>query len=247
MTVGIVGYGAFGKLVYTLLRRFAPDVPIRVYSSRFEPDQKTFFSLEDVAGSDAVVFCVAIHATEEALARVLPHVRPDTVLVDVATVKTYTTEIFNRLAPEHPRLSTHPMFGPESYEKKGGEVRGFRIVVTEHLMGEDAYGTLRTRLQEVGFDIVETTPESHDKHLAETLFLTHFVGQTISRAGFNRTEIDTVSFGYLMDAMESVRHDTDLFKDVFKYNPFCEDVLKRFEKSEQEVHALLKGASADAK
>ena len=96
------------------------------------------------------------------------------------------------------------------------------------------------RSQELGFDVVEMDAEAHDRHLAETLFLTHFVGQTISRAGFNRTEIDTVSFDYLMDAMESVRHDTELFKDVFRYNPFCEEVLKRFEKAEGEVHSLLR-------
>lgn len=243
MTIGIIGYGAFGKLVYTLLRRFAPDATLRVYSSRFEPDQRTFFPLEEVAQSDAVVFCVPIHATEEMLLKVVPFTRSDTVLVDVATVKKYTTEIFERLREGRPLLSTHPMFGPESYEKREGDVLGFRIVITGRSMDENSYGLVREKLQEAGFDVVETTADAHDKHLAETLFLTHFVGQTISRAGFNRTEIDTVSFGYLMDAMESVRHDTELFRDVFLYNPYCEEVLRRFEIAEAEVHALLKGAA----
>lgn len=240
MTIGIVGYGSFGKLVHTLLRRFAPEVAVRVHSSRAAPDGQTFFSLEDAAATDAVIFCVPIHSFEESLQKVLPHTRPDTVLVDVATVKTYTTEILKRVAGAQPYLATHPMFGPESYEKKNGEVAGLRIVVSGHTMPPAAYGAVVSRLREAGFDVVETTPEAHDKHLAETLFLTHFVGQTIARAGFNRTEIDTVSFGYLMDAMESVRHDTELFKDVFKYNPYCEEVLKRFELAESEVHKLLK-------
>lgn len=240
MVIGIVGYGSFGKLVYTLLQRFAPAAQVRVHSSRFEPDNKTFFSLEDVCDVDAVVVCVPIHSTEETLLRLLPHLRKDTALVDVATVKTYTTEIFKRLAPAQPYLATHPMFGPESYEKKGGAVAGFRIVITSHNLAVSAYEALRARLQESGFDLVETSAESHDRHLAETLFLTHFVGQTINRAGFDRTQIDTVSFGYLMDAVESVKHDTPLFKDVFKYNPYCEEVLKRFEVAEREVHRLLK-------
>lgn len=239
MTIGIIGYGAFGKLVYVLLRRFAPEAKVRVYSSRFEPDQRTFFSLQETASADAVVFCVPISATEETLMKVVPHTRPDTVLVDVATVKRYTTDLFDHLRDGRQVLSTHPMFGPESYEKLGGDVLGFRIVVTGHSMDEDTYGAMRQRFQEAGFDVVETTAEAHDRHLAETLFLTHFVGQVISRAGFNRTEIDTVSFGYLMTAMEAVRHDTALFKDVFRYNPYCEEVLRRFEVSEREVHALL--------
>jgi prephenate dehydrogenase len=240
MTIGIVGYGSFGALTHTLLKRFAPEADIRVHSSRFEPDGKIFFSLEETAKSDALMLCVPIRNTEETLLRVLPHVRPDTILVDVATVKGYTTEIFNRVAAGRPHLSTHPMFGPESYEKKGKEVSGLRIVVTGHSVDEGKYRVLMTRLREVGFDVVETTPDEHDKHLAETLFLTHFVGQTISRAGFHRTEIDTVSFGYLMDAMESVRQDTELFMDVYRFNPYCEEVLKRFEASQTEVHAFLK-------
>lgn len=240
MTIGIVGYGAFGKLVYTLLRRFAPEANVRVYSSRFPADGATFFSLEDTAKSDALIFCVPIRTMEEALVRALPHVAPHTVLVDVATVKVHTAAIFARLAPQQPRLATHPMFGPESYEKKSGEVRGFRVVITGHSMDAQRYAQMRERLQEIGFDVVETSAAEHDKHLAETLFLTHFVGQTISRAGFHRTEIDTVSFGHLMDAMESVRQDTELFQDVYRYNPYCEEVLKRFEAAETEVHALLK-------
>lgn len=240
MVIGIVGYGSFGKLVYTLLRRFAPEAQVRVYSSRFEPDGKTFFSLKDVCDADAVVLSVPIHSTEETLLRLLPHLRKDTVLVDVATVKTYTTEIFKRLGPNQPYLATHPMFGPESYGKRSETVNGFRIVITDSSLSASVYAQLKGRLQQVGFDVVETSAESHDRHLAETLFLTHFVGQTINRAGFDRTQIDTVSFGYLMDAVESVKHDTALFKDVFTYNPYCEEVLKRFEVAETEVHKLLK-------
>lgn len=240
MTIGIVGYGSFGKLAHTLLQRFAPEIEVRVHSSRFPADQKTFFSLEETAASDALMLCVPIRSMEETLARVLPHVRPDTVLVDVATVKLYTAELFARLAPAQPYLATHPMFGPESYSKKNGAVAGFRIVITGHRLDAVAYAALVARLRTAGFDVVETTPEQHDKHLAETLFLTHFVGQIINRAGFNRTVIDTVSFGYLMDAMESVHQDTELFKDVFAYNPFCRGVLERFEEAENQVQNLLK-------
>ena len=70
--------------------------------------------------------------------------------------------------------------------------------------------------------------------------MTHFVGQVVSRADFARTGIDTVSFGYLMDAVESVKQDTALFQDVYRFNPYCEEVLKRFEAAEADVHTLLK-------
>jgi prephenate dehydrogenase len=99
-------------------------------------------------------------------------------------------------------------------------------------------------LKQCGFQVVEMSAEQHDKHVAETLFLTHFIAQVVVRGDFNRTDIDTVSFGGLMDAVESVRHDTELFKDVFRYNPYCKEVLRRFGIAEAEVLKLLEGNNA---
>ena len=238
-TVGIVGYGSFGKLVHTLLNRFAPTVRVRVHSSRSEPDRQTFFSLEDVAACDAIVLAVPISAFEDTVQKILPMLGTNSVIVDVATVKVHTVHVLKRLAPDRKYIATHPMFGPESYKKLDGNVHGFRIVIAESTLPMPQKDELVSFLQSIGFDVVEVTADAHDKHLAETLFLTHFVGQIISKGNFNRTEIDTVSFGYLMDAVESVKHDSQLYQDVFKYNLYCKEVLERFETSEKEVQALL--------
>ena len=84
------------------------------------------------------------------------------------------------------------------------------------------------------------TSEEHDLNLANSLFITHLVGQTLSRAGVRRTNIDTPSFGWLMDSVESVQDDTELFADVFKYTrKACEQALYRFSLAEEEVHDLF--------
>ncbi len=239
-TVGIVGYGSFGAFLEVLIKRFAPQVSIKVYSSRFKPDDLKFFTLEEVAACDAVTLSVPIAVFEDTLVKVLPHMKKSGVIVDVATVKMHTVALLKKYAPYQPYLATHPMFGPESYAKKGGEVTGLRIVMTDGTLSVEQFQNLSSFLKQCGFDVVEMSAESHDKHLAETLFLTHFVGQVVARGGFDRTAIDTVSFGYLMDSVESVKHDTELFKDVYRFNPFCEEILKRFEGAEAEVHTLLK-------
>ena len=239
-TVGIVGYGAFGALVHTLIKRFAPGIAVRVYSQGKDPDGKTFFPLAEVAKSDVIVLAVPIRAFQATLSQVLPLARKDTVIVDVATVKVHTTGLLKKLAKGQRYIATHPVWGPESYAKRGGDVAGFRLVVAAHTPPQGDYATARATLEHLGFNIVEMTPDSHDKHLAETLFLTHFIGQVVSRGGFRRTDIDTVSFGFLMDAVESVRHDGLLFRDVFRYNPYCADVLKRFKEAESAVRRLLK-------
>ncbi|MEC8163907.1 MAG: hypothetical protein VX079_05015, partial [Pseudomonadota bacterium] len=76
---------------------------------------------------------------------------------------------------------------------------------------------------------------------AETLFLTHYIGQIVAHGGFERSDIDTVSFGSLMDAVDSVRHDTGLFEDVFHFNPYCRQVVDRFEASDREVRDQMLG------
>lgn len=238
-SIGIIGYGAFGVLIHTLIKRFAPALQVRIYSSRQTPDNATFYSLEETSASDAVILTVPIRAFEATLKRIVPLTKPDTVLIDVATVKGQTVRLLKRFAKGRPYIAMHPMWGPESYEKKNKDVTGFRIVVTEYTIGQLRYEVLKRFLVQLGFDVVEMTAAEHDKHLAETLFLTHFVGQIISHGKFNRTAIDTVSFGYLMDAVESVKHDTALFKDVYRFVPYCKKVLARFAVSEKAVQKIL--------
>ena len=238
---GLVGYGHFGAFLHTLARRYLPDAPLKIHSGRRNPDGVSFFPLEEVAACDAVVLAVPISAYPATLARIGPHLGADSVVVDVATVKKYTMDLLRATRPARTFVAMHPMFGPESYAKRGGDVSGLRIVVTGHTLTPARYSALRAKLAEVGFSVIEKTAEAHDKDLAETLFLTHYIGQVIARGGFERTEIDTVSFGYLMDAVDSVRHDGQLFKEVCRFNPYCRQVIERFDASDREVRDAMLG------
>ena len=238
-SVGIIGYGSFGKFIAVLLARFAPEISVRFSSSSHPADGKTFFSFEEVCAADAVVFCVPIHAFEATLIKALPLMPKTSVIVDVTTVKVYTTALLEKLAAGRPYLATHPLFGPQSYVKTEEKIDGYRIVFTEHTVPPEDYAALTNFLRTIGFTIVETTAEKHDEQLAESLFLTHFIGQSVNRAGFKRTEVDTISFEFLMQAVEIVCKNTEIFKDVFRFNPYCESVLKRLEAAEKDVHGLL--------
>ena len=238
-TIGIIGYGAFGAFLHRLAKRFIPEVEIKVYSSSREPDAQTFFSLDDVAKCDAVILTVPISAYERYLELLSGKLRNDSLIVDVATVKVHTVNLIRRILPGQPHLCTHPMFGPESYEKREGDVSGFRVVVAESDLPAELMEILFKRLREIGFSVIEKSADDHDREMSETLFLTHYVGQVIARGGFERSDIDTVSFGYLMDAVDSVRHDIELFQDVSKYNPYCQQVVERFDYSERDVRWMF--------
>ncbi len=238
-SVGIIGYGHFGKLTEELVARFAPGIDVHIFSPGAEPDEKKFFSLEEVSSSDAVVLAVPISQYENVLRHILPSLRPQSTLIDIATVKEYTAGLIKEIAPNQRFVSIHPMFGPESYKKRDGNVDGFKIVLTDSNIPKKEVDIFTAAIKHSGAEVIEMTSEEHDRELANSLFITHLIGQVLSRAGLKRTPIDTVSFGSLMDAVESVQNDAALFKDVFTYNRFCAEVLERFGLAEEEVHRLF--------
>ncbi len=239
ISIGLIGYGHFGAFLHALAQRFLPDALLKIHSARRKPDGVQFFSLEEAAACEAVVLAVPISAYPDTLARIGPHLAIDSVVVDVATVKQYTMDLLQALQPARPFLAMHPMFGPESYSKCGEDVTGLRIVVTGHSLAPGVFFTLRNKLAAVGFSVIEKSAEAHDKDLAETLFLTHYIGQVVARGEFERTNIDTVSFGYLMDAVDSVRHDARLFEEVCRFNPYCRQVIERFDASDRQVRDAM--------
>ena len=238
-SLGIIGHGDFGRFLEMLARRLAPDLAVRVFARKATPDGGRFFSLEETCRSDLVIIAVSIRAFEETLLKMLPLLGPQTVLVDVNTVKVMPVALLRRHAADRAWITTHPMFGPYSFEKQGGSLAGLRVVVTDHTLPAAAHDRALAWLKGHGLNVLSMTADAHDRMLAETLFLTHYLAQAVARGGFIRTDIDTLSFGYLMDAVESVKSDTELFRDVFAFNPHCEEIITRFEKAEAEVHALL--------
>jgi prephenate dehydrogenase len=237
MTIGIIGYGDFGKFVHGLAMHH-PDVDVRISSSRTAPDGATFFSLEDTCKADYVILAVPISAYEKTISEIVPFLGPTSVVCDVATVKKHTATLLREKNVSR-FIATHPMFGPYSYDKQGKSLKGLRIAVCDSNLPEDERAAIVNGFKNAGLTVLEMTPDEHDRLVAETLFLTHLVGQIVKGGKFERTSIDTISFGFLMDAVESVAPDDALFRDVFKYNPYCKEVLSKFEVVEKEIVSAL--------
>ncbi len=238
-TLGIVGHGAFGAFLESLARRFAPGLDVRVFARKATPDGARFFSLEETCQCDVVIIAVSIRAFEETLLKILPLLKPGAILVDVNTVKEHPARLLAQHAGARAWVATHPMFGPFSFEKQGGTLNGLRLVIAENNLPPETLAAAMAWLKGLDLDVITMSAEAHDRMLAETLFLTHYVAQMVASGGFVRTDIDTLSFGFLMDAVESVKSDTELFRDVFAFNPWCRDTIARLEMAETEVHALL--------
>lgn len=238
-SLAIVGYGQFGRFVHQLQQKFCPDIETVVVTSQNRDDVRVV-SLAEAGQRDVVLVCVPIHRYETTLRELRPHLRADTIVVDVATVKEVTEQACRTQLADQPYICTHPMFGPASYQKSNYSIKDFRLVVTGHTLSVDVYQRLLDQVKEWGLVVIEMNAATHDRYLAETLFLTHFVSQVITVADFVRTDIDTVSFGFLMDAVESVRDDLSLFQDVYTYNQYCQATIDRLIASVETVQARLR-------
>ena len=240
-SIGIIGNGHFGQSLTVLAARFLPSMPVRVYSRRHEPDSQRFFTLAETAASDVVILCGSIASYEEQLRSIRPYLKPETVVVDVATVKSYTENLCQTILGSQPYVCLHPMFGPESYRVRAEDVSGLRIVVTASTLSSTVYETMRTALTAFGFLVITMTSDEHDQLLAETLFLTHYISQTVlaQPGAFIRTPIDTPSYHALLQAVESVKNDYQLFRDVYRFNPYCKQVADRFHHAETKLWQSL--------
>ena len=236
-TIGILGYGSFGSFIELVVKRNFPNLEIKIYS-RTQKGQ-IFFDFDEVINSDIVFITVPISKIPETIKKISKKIKnKKTIFIDVATVKEMPEKEFKKY--DNLRyVNTHPMFGPYSYKKIGNKLDNLKIVLTGHNLLKKEYEKMKEILQKLKLNIIEKTAEQHDKKLAETLFLTHFIAQTIVEAGYERTDIDTLSFGFLMDAVESVKNDKKLFLDVYKYNRFCKVVDKKIWKSAEKVKDFL--------
>ena len=237
-SIGIIGFGNFGQFIFSLAKEHVPNVSIKVFSSHKEIDNKDLFTFEEVCGTDFLVLCVPISAFEETLNKTLPFLGKDTVVCDIATVKKYTLSVLRDKKVQN-YISTHPMFGPYSYIKQEESLKNLSIVVCESSLPESDMDEVLSFLGKIGLKVLTLTADEHDRLIAETLFLTHLIGQTVKKGGFERTSVDTISFGFLMDAVESVAHDETLFRDVYTFNPYCKDVLLRFEAAQTNIKSSL--------
>ena len=130
--VGIVGFGAFGRLIARHLRQHFvlcahdPALPPGFLNDR-EMHDVMLTSLPAAASCPVVVLATPVSRFEEAVGAISPHLRPGSLVLDVGSVKTIPAEIMRRGLPEQVDIvATHPLFGPQS--ARNG-IKGLKIAV----------------------------------------------------------------------------------------------------------------------
>jgi prephenate dehydrogenase len=238
--IGILGFGRFGKLMAHYL---AGDFDVMVYN-RSDNAQEILASkakpatLDVVCRQKIVILSVPISAFRDTLKTIAPLLDANALVIDVCSVKEYPVRLMKELLPQQVSiLATHPMFGPDS---AAHALQGRKIVLCGERIDASAYQKIKSYLISKGLVVIETTPEAHDRQIAVSLALTHFIGRSLAEFGAEPLEVDTEGYQRLLHVLGVVENDTwQLFEDMNAYNPYAAESRSAFMASVQRIHRRL--------
>jgi prephenate dehydrogenase len=239
--IGLIGYGRFGRLT---VKNLAPDFDVVVHTRNTDKRGDIadaggrLVPIEEAASRKIVILCVPISAMKATLRQIGPLLNPDAVVVDVCSVKVYPAQWMQELLPPSVEiLATHPMFGPDSAAKS---VVGHKIVLCPERISPERYRKIKDWLENKGMTTIETSPEEHDRKIAVSLALTHFIGRSLAEFGAPTLDIDTEGYKRLLHILGVVNNDTwQLFEDMHYFNPFAREKRRDFLRAMEKIDAHL--------
>jgi prephenate dehydrogenase len=239
-TVGLIGFGAFGKLIAEHLHW---HFPLAVYD-RIEPqisashhDRIRVCDITAVACCDVIILAVPVGELACAIRDLRPYLRPGSIVVDVGSVKVKPAQVMAaELPPFVDIVGTHPLFGPQS--ARDG-IRGRKIAICP-VRGNATPRIAAFLRRALGLRVFITTPEEHDREAAVVQGVTHLIAKVLVRMEPLPKRLTTASFDLLAQAVEMVRYDAaSVFLAIERDNPYAAAVRDRFFAFARETRADL--------
>lgn len=228
-TIGLMGFGAFGRLIAAHLGPHFPLVvhdPAAAGMNEPSPEGLSFGATDAVARCPLIILAVPMSEMRAAIRTLRPHLRPGTTVVDVCSVKVRAAEVMaEELPPFIDIVGTHPLFGPQS--ARDG-LRGRKIAICPIRGGEPRRIAAFLRYA-LGLKVFFASPEEHDREAALVQGVTHLIAKVLVRMGTLPQRMTTASFDRIVEATEMVRYDSPgVFLAIERENPFAAEVRERF-------------------
>lgn len=219
MKVGLIGYGRFGKLAAALLSRRVRVLvadrakpALRGVSANIEAG-----TIAEAASQEIVLLAVPVSLLQALLRQIRNYVRPGALVIDVCAVKAKPTRWMKTILPRTVEiLGAHPLFGPDSCR---GSLKGHTVVLCPVRIGRRRLAQVKQVLGREHARTLVMPPDRHDRMVAETIFLTQYVGRLVGGARLGRWKGVTIHYDRLQSVVEAAIHDSPLlFADMWKYN-----------------------------
>lgn len=246
-TIGIMGFGAFGRL---MARHLQPHFALRVCDATSAPAKDASgkglqpATAAEVAACDLVILAVPVPAIPEAIAALRPHLKADAIVLDVGSVKIGPAHAMQAALPEDVEIiGTHPLFGPQS--ARNG-LAGLKIALCP-IRGSSTPRIAAFLRHVLKLKVIITTADAHDREVAMVQGLTHLIAKILVRMEPLPRTMTTASFDLLMQATEMVRYDApNVFMAIERANPHAKAVRDRFFALAEEMRLFLENGHAEA-
>jgi prephenate dehydrogenase len=241
VTVGLIGYGRFGRFaakhLSTRVRVVVHDPRVKGRASR--GGRIVHATLGEAAGQPVVLLAVPVSALRGVLRAIRRHVRPGALIIDVCAVKTLPARWMEKMLPKHVHiLATHPLFGPDSASRS---LEGKTVVLCPVRLPRTQLREIRKILDRKDVHSIVMSVEEHDRMAAETILLTQYVGRMLLRADLRRWPTMTANYGALVRITDVARRDTpQLFTDMVNFSPHGRRVSRALSRAARSLRGAMR-------
>jgi len=211
--IGIIGgTGGIGRWFADFFQREGYTVQVSGRKIGLRPS-------EMAEACPVVIVSVPIGVTQTVIGEVGPHMRQDSLLMDLTSLKSKPVSSMIESSVSEV-IGLHPLFGPGELSLDG------QNIVLCPARSERWLPWVRKTLGAKGANLIETTPERHDKIMAVVQALNHFdtivLGLAIRRSGIAREILETFStplFRGKRAMIDKVFSHPGLYAEIITANP----------------------------
>lgn len=197
-------------------------------------------SLRGTAHCDFVLLGYPAGSIEGLVKEIASYIRPWATVFDICSVKTPAIKAMMEFLPTHCNIMTiHPIFWPQS--GKNG-ISWFKCMVSNIRSEEGIYQDMKRFLWEkLWLQILEITPEEHDREMAYVQGISHFIWRALKHISIPDAPLSTKSYEHIKEMSELVGYDSEeLFLSIQTDNPFVaearERLMSEFEKLNVQIN-----------
>ena len=199
-------------------------------------------NIEATQEADIIVISTPIETVPETVLKIKDYIAQGSTVFDISSVKSGVCKALEVLHDKGAEVtSIHPMFGPGA-----DSIKGKKIIVVPVVKNSKATAWVADFFQKEGAEVhIVKDAEEHDRTIAVTLGLVHFLNISLSRVLAKHDiqkikELTGTTFSLQLTLAEAVlSEDPELYYGIEALNPFFKDLAADIISAMEKTYADL--------